>query len=71
LIYGFMALHKKIENQSIRTVPWYRPGQSEAIPIPILGPDLIDLRQVGLIAAEIVSEQGEVVSDVQPEPVGD
>jgi NADH-quinone oxidoreductase subunit B len=61
LLYGFMTLHEKIENQSIATVPWYQKGQSEAIPIPILGPDLIDPRQVGIIkmqakADEIVAE---------------
>ena len=49
LLHGFITLHKKIESQSITTVPWYRKGESEAIPVPILGPDLIDLRQASLI----------------------
>ncbi len=52
LLYGFLTLHKKIESQSIRTVPWYRKGQSEPIPIPQLGPDLIDPRQAALIRRE-------------------
>ena len=52
LLHGFMALHKKIESQSIRTVPWYQKGQSEPIPVPVLGPDLIDLRQTSLIKAQ-------------------
>jgi len=52
LIYGFMTLHKKIESQSIQTVPWYRRGESESVPVPVLGPDLIDLRQAALIRAE-------------------
>jgi NADH-quinone oxidoreductase subunit B len=38
-------LFEKIESQSIRTVPWYRKGEIEAIPVPVLGPDLIDLRR--------------------------
>ena len=52
LLNGFITLHKKIEHQSLRTVPWYGAGSSEPIPVPILGPDLIDPRQAGLIKAE-------------------
>jgi hypothetical protein len=48
-LHGFITLHKKIEGQSITTVPWYQKGESEAIPVPILGPDLIDPRQAPLI----------------------
>jgi NADH-quinone oxidoreductase subunit B len=49
LLNGFITLHEKIEKQSILTVPWYREGESEAIPVPVLGPDLIDPRQAALI----------------------
>ncbi len=65
LIYGFMALHKKIEGQSIQTVPWYRRGESSPIPIPLLGPDLIDPRQAELIRAETApkGEAGESTVD--------
>jgi NADH-quinone oxidoreductase subunit B len=45
LLHGLMALQKKIDTQSIRRVAWYQPGASEPIPVPILGPDLIDPRQ--------------------------
>ncbi len=45
LLHGFITLHEKIEGQSIRTVSWYRKGKSEPVPIPVLGPDLIDSRQ--------------------------
>jgi NADH-quinone oxidoreductase subunit B len=44
LLHGLIAMQKMIDNQSIRDVKWYKPEASEAIPIPILGPDLIDLR---------------------------
>ncbi len=47
LLHGLMALQKKIDTQSIRRVAWYQPGASEPIPVPILGPDLIDPRQAG------------------------
>lgn len=49
LLNGFITLHEKIEKQSILTVPWYREGESEAIPVPMLGPDLIDLRQAAML----------------------
>ncbi|HET7377129.1 MAG TPA: NADH-quinone oxidoreductase subunit NuoB, partial [Anaerolineae bacterium] len=45
LLHGFLKLFEKIESQSITTVPWFRKGDIEAIPIPILGPDLIDPRR--------------------------
>ncbi len=44
LLHGLITLQKKIERQSIRKVPWYRKGAAEPIPVPILGPDLIDPR---------------------------
>lgn len=49
LIYGMMKLHEKVERQSILQVPWYRKEKSEFIPVPVLGPDIFDPRQVGLI----------------------
>jgi len=52
LLHGFITLHKKMEKQSITTVPWYRSGDVEPVPVPILGPDLIDPRQAPLINAE-------------------
>jgi NADH-quinone oxidoreductase B subunit len=49
LLYGLMQLQKKIDKQSIRDVPWYRKGEIEGVPEPVLGPDLFDVRR----AAEI------------------
>ncbi len=45
LLNGILKLHQKIEKQSIRTVAWYKKDQAEAIPVPVLGPDLVDLRR--------------------------
>jgi NADH-quinone oxidoreductase subunit B len=45
LLHGLITLQKKIDGQSILNVPWYQPGPSEPIPVPILGPDIIDPRQ--------------------------
>ncbi|MGH2593892.1 MAG: NADH-quinone oxidoreductase subunit B [Anaerolineae bacterium] len=46
LLNGMIKLHEKIERQSIREVPWYKQDQAEAIPVPVLGPDIIDLRRI-------------------------
>ena len=48
LLNGLITLQKKIDGQSIVTVPWYQKGPSEPIPVPILGPDIIDPRQAPL-----------------------
>lgn len=46
LLNGLIKLQEKISTQSIKTVRWYQKGPAEAIPIPILGPDLIDPRKI-------------------------
>jgi NADH-quinone oxidoreductase subunit B len=54
LLHGLITLQKKIDAQSIATVPWYRPGPSEPVPVPILGPDIIDPRQAPLLRQRAV-----------------
>ncbi|MBE7533549.1 MAG: NADH-quinone oxidoreductase subunit NuoB [Chloroflexi bacterium] len=52
LINGLIALQEKIDQQSIATVPWYGKGDPTAdgvVPIPVLGPDLVDMRQLDII----------------------
>lgn len=67
LIYGLITLQEKISQQSIRSVPWYQkdtPG--EFIPVPVLGPDLVDLRQV-----DVIKERAVAQGDQGSEPEGD
>jgi len=54
LINGLIALQEKIDQQSIATAPWYRKDDPTAgmYPIPVLGPDLVDVRQLDKIVAE-------------------
>ena len=54
LLYGLLALHEKISQQSITQVPWYRSDDPTTgiVPIPLLGPDLVDLRQVDVIRSQ-------------------
>jgi len=57
LIHGLIKLQEKIDKQSIKKVRWYQKGaDSVEIPLPVLGPDLIDVRrtkEIKKIAAEI------------------
>ncbi|MBK8430269.1 MAG: NADH-quinone oxidoreductase subunit NuoB [Chloroflexi bacterium] len=53
LIHGLIALQEKIDQQSLQTVPWYQKNDpGDFVPVPLLGPDLIDVRQLGIIKAE-------------------
>jgi NADH-quinone oxidoreductase subunit B len=46
LIHGFLTLHKKIAAQPIKAIPGYRKAALEPLPIPVLGPDLINPRDL-------------------------
>ncbi|MDX1416109.1 MAG: NADH-quinone oxidoreductase subunit B family protein [Candidatus Promineifilaceae bacterium] len=54
LINGLIALQEKIDHQSISSVPWYRKADPTAgvYPVPVLGPDLVDVRQIDIIESE-------------------
>ena len=49
LLNGFITLQKMIDKQSIKTVRWYQKTTEEPLPVPILGPDLMDPRKIELI----------------------
>jgi len=49
LLNGFITLQKLIDSQSIKTVRWYRKGQDTPLPVPILGPDLINPEKIVMI----------------------
>ena len=75
LLYGLIKLHEKVERQSITTVPWYRKGASEAVPVPILGPDIFDPRKVQVIkeytlgAAAATGGAAAATGRLQPQPI--
>jgi NADH-quinone oxidoreductase subunit B len=56
LIYGLLKLHRKVETQSIAKVSWYQKGTSEFVPVPILGPDIFDPRQIQMIREHTLGE---------------
>jgi NADH-quinone oxidoreductase subunit B len=61
LLHGLISLQKKIDAQSIKSVSWYdKNASSEPIPVPVLGPDLMDPRDYAKIlefSARKVEEQ--------------
>jgi NADH-quinone oxidoreductase subunit B len=64
LIYGLISLQKRIDGQSLgnlEDVPWYGVGPSDPVPVPILGPDIIDPRQM-----EIIRQQAERAARGEP-----
>jgi NADH-quinone oxidoreductase subunit B len=50
LLNGLIKIQEKIKGEPIKTSRWYQKGPDLAeIPIPMLGPDLIDPRKIPLI----------------------
>jgi len=60
LLHGFMILQKKIDGQSLgnpNSTPWYGRGPSDPVPVPILGPDIIDPRQAHILRRQAEAPQ--------------
>ena len=57
LLHSFIKPQEKIEKQSLSTVSWYRKGESDSIPVPVLGPDLVDLRRAEEIKEKAAATQ--------------
>lgn len=63
LLHGLITLQKKIDHQSIKNVRWYSKEQLEPVPVPVLGPDIMDPREYALIkqySAEKLAEDQEM-----------
>jgi NADH-quinone oxidoreductase subunit B len=56
LIFGLLKLHDKVQRQSIAKVSWYQKGQSEFVPVPRLGADIFDPRQIEIIREYTLGE---------------
>lgn len=67
LLNGLIKLQEKIDKQSIKEVRWYGKDPIEPLPVPVLGPDLMDpqqyrqiveLSKVDVNDAPIAAEEG-------------
>jgi len=68
LLNGLIALQKKIDTETIRGARWYQKGPGEAIPVPLLGPDLIDPRRMEEIKALAAEKPEAEASNKTEEP---
>lgn len=68
LLNGLIALQKKVDGESIKTSRWYSKDSIEPIPVPILGPDLMDPRLFDAIYKEsnLISQGEEMEAPVDP-----
>jgi len=57
LLHGLIKLQEKIDGQSVLSARWYRREASEAIPVPLLGPDLVDPRDYPDFAEKLKAQQ--------------
>jgi NADH-quinone oxidoreductase subunit B len=63
LLHGLITLQKKVEKESFLTARWYKKEPIDGIPVPVLGPDLMDPRKYALIQEKTAEKP------VEPEPV--
>lgn len=68
LIHGLMTLQRKIDGETIQSAPWYNPDVQRDVPIPVLGPDLIDLRALKLSAKRAAEGLTEAHEASLPQP---
>jgi NADH-quinone oxidoreductase subunit B len=76
LLHGLITLQRKIDTQSFKQARWYTKGGSETIPVPVLGPDIMDPREYDRIkeysrqklAEEAAKERAALEQTVQGQP---
>ena len=69
LLNGLIMLQRKIDGERITQTPWYRNDVERDIPVPVLGPDLIDLRFVEITAERTAQGLVEAREETLPKPV--
>lgn len=67
LLNGLITLQKKMEQESIVTSRWYSKAPSQPIPIPVLGPDLMDPRKFDLIRQQSAIKKAAQTADGEVE----
>jgi NADH-quinone oxidoreductase subunit B len=66
LLHGLITLQQKMDKESVLTARWYQKDVSEEVPIPMLGPDLIDPRDLPEFKQKL-AEQAALQSSSEPE----
>jgi NADH-quinone oxidoreductase subunit B len=65
LLFGLITLQKKIDKESLKTVRWYQKEPVLDIPVPVLGPDLMDPRKYEAIKEYNAARAAQVAASVQ------
>ncbi len=70
LLHGLITLQKRIDAQSIKSVRWYQKEGTEVVPVPVLGPDLMDPREYDQIRkyAQEKSEKEQAAAEAAAAP---
>ena len=63
LLHGLISLQRRIDAQSLKTARWYGKDPIEEIPIPVLGPDIMDPRQYEQIREYTMAKQAGSVAE--------
>ena len=69
LLNGLIALQKKMDKESLKDVRWYQKESRGDLPVPVLGPDLMDpakyakIKQFSQSVVEENAPVGEELSD--------
>jgi NADH-quinone oxidoreductase subunit B len=59
LLHGFLTLFAKIDQESISSLRWYQKDREEdGVPVPALGPDMVDWRLEDKIPTAHVEKEG-------------
>jgi len=66
LLNGFITLQKKIDRQTLKHASWYNKEPSVPIPVPVLGPDLMDPQKYRLIREQAAKMAQEPILDDEP-----
>jgi len=69
LLHGLIVLQKKIEREKLSDADWYKKDFHEEIPVPILGPDLIDPRNYSVFKEQLNKQNLE--EELQSEAKGE
>ena len=57
LLHALITLQQKIDGQTIKTARWYGKQNGEELPVPLLGPDLVDVRRAEEIRDKCASTE--------------
>ncbi|QDV34586.1 NADH-quinone oxidoreductase subunit 4 [Tautonia plasticadhaerens] len=76
LLHGLITLQRKIDGEKLDipaigrkgNTPWYDPDANRDVPVPVLGPDLIDVRTLELTAERTAAGLTEAREATLPRP---